>query len=119
MFINFTNHPSLQWDQKQTIEANKYGEIIDISFPNVSPIMNCLEIEKLAFDCYQKIVAQKPLAVLVQGEMTLCYHVISLLKQHNIKVLCACSQRMTQETVDINGRTIKQSVFEFVQFREY
>ena len=27
MFINYTNHPSASWGEKQTNEAKKYGEI--------------------------------------------------------------------------------------------
>lgn len=119
MFINFTNHPSTKWDEKQLLEAYKYGEIKDIAFPSISPMMDNQEIEKLALDYYKKIISYNPKAVLVQGEMTLCYHVVDLLKQSNIKVLCACSKRVSKEIIDSDGRTIKQSVFKFVQFREY
>ena len=39
MFINYTNHPSASWGEKQTDEAKKYGEIVDMPFPNISPQM--------------------------------------------------------------------------------
>lgn len=32
MFINYTNHPSASWGEKQTDEAKKYGEIVDMPF---------------------------------------------------------------------------------------
>ena len=37
MFINYTNHPSDAWGEKQREEASKYGEILDIHFPDISP----------------------------------------------------------------------------------
>ena len=39
MFINYTNHPSASWGEKQTDEAKKYGEIVDMPFLNISPHM--------------------------------------------------------------------------------
>ena len=42
-FINFSNHSSNLWGEKQTNSAKKYlldeGEIIDITFPKISPKM--------------------------------------------------------------------------------
>ena len=37
MFLNFTNHPSSNWTKKQLQEAQKYGEIVDLPFPQVEP----------------------------------------------------------------------------------
>ena len=36
MFINFSNHPSSMWGEKQKTEAEKYGLIEDLPFPAVS-----------------------------------------------------------------------------------
>ena len=46
MFINYTNHPSVSWGEKQTSEAKKYGEIVDMPFPNISPHMTAQELMK-------------------------------------------------------------------------
>ena len=47
MFINYTNHPSASWGEKQTKEAKKYGEIRDVLFPNISPQMTVQELTEL------------------------------------------------------------------------
>ena len=44
MFINYTNHPSASWGEKQTNEAKKYGEIRDMLFLNISPQMTIQEL---------------------------------------------------------------------------
>ena len=38
-FINFTNHCSANWSRKQTEQAELYGKIEDIAFPDISPYM--------------------------------------------------------------------------------
>ena len=119
MFINFTNHSSDMWEKNQINSAEEYGEIIDIEYPHVDPECSSEDIKDLA-KCYvDKIISYKPKAVLVQGEMTLCYNVVKLLKEHNVLTLCACSKRQSVETIDESGRTIKHSVFQFLGFREY
>lgn len=118
MFINFSNHPSINWSEKQIGKAKECGEVIDISFPNVDPLATHEEIDLLAKKFVNKITEKNPTMVMVQGEMTLCFRVIQLLKEHEIKVVCACSTRNTKEIVQ-NGKTIKTAIFEFVQFREY
>ena len=77
------------------------------------------DILLLAKQYVDKIVSYKPKAVLVQGEMSLCYNVVKLLKELDMFVLCACSNRESIETIDEDGRTIKNSIFVFSGFREY
>lgn len=36
-FVNFTNHPSEYWEEKQLKEALKYGKIYDLPFPAIDP----------------------------------------------------------------------------------
>lgn len=119
MFINFTNHPSRLWSKKQKLEASKYGAIKDILFPLVDPNLSKKEIVQLAELYSNQIMNNNPSAVLIQGEMTLSYQIINILKQTDIKLLCACSKRISIDKRDINGNTIKKSIFKFVQFREY
>lgn len=118
MFINFTNHPSSHWDKKQRQEAEYFGEIVDEPFPEISPMATSEEIKNIAKQYAQKIIDKEPNCVLCQGEFGITYHVVSILLQHGIKVVAACSERQVKE-VYRNGCTEKTVVFEFVQYREY
>lgn len=114
IFINFSNHPSEQWGQKQRIASEKYGTIEDIPFPMVSAQASRGEVKALAHDYYEKIMVKHPMAVMCQGEFTLCFRVVKLLKQAGIPVLAACSERRVTEK---DGKKIVE--FEFQQYREY
>lgn len=113
-FINFTNHPSQYWGEKQREEALQYGEIFDVPFPAVDPWGNEEYISRLAEDCVERILQLHPSAVLCQGEFCLAYQVIYRLKEKGLPVLAACSERMVKET----GQT-KEVTFAFTCFREY
>ena len=119
MFINFTNHPSSNWDEKQLLQARKYGEIKDLVFPQVDPSSSNQEIYLQAKEYVEQIASFHPQAVLVQGEMTLTYNVVKGLKEKNILVLCARSSRVAFEEHLADGQTVKKSIFKFIQFREY
>lgn len=114
MFLNYSNHPSDNWNIKQINEAQKYGEIVDLSFPAVDPYLDKEEIEALANNELDKILSYKPDVVLCQGEFTLSYVLINKLKEKNIKVIAACSER---NVVQEDNKKIV--LFEFVKFREY
>lgn len=113
-FINFSNHPSERWDEKQIKESKKYGDISDLPFPSVNPFFNEEDIEKLADQYVKKILAYNPAAVMCQGEYTLCFKVVEKLKQNRVPVMAACSKRDVIETE--HG---KISTFHFVRYREY
>ncbi len=119
MFINFSNHNSALWSKNQLDEAHKYGEIIDISFPATDPLCNEKQILETAMEYAEKISAMNPDAILAQGEMSLCYAVVSMLKKKGLTVLCATSERITETLVSPEGETVKTSTFRFVGFREY
>lgn len=118
-FINFSNHPSGAWSKAQMGAAEKYGNVVDVPFPNVSPYLSADEVKKLGDECISKIVDQSPAAVMCQGESTLTFYVAKGLQKHNIKVLAACSDRSVTEERDASGKVTRVSVFKFVQFREY
>lgn len=118
MFLNFTNHPSSLWSAEQQTAAQRYGSIQDLAFPQINPEADLSEIQTLADRYAQKILSMNPDCVLCQGEFTLCYQVITLLKQAGIPVVAACSERDTREIIS-DGVPKKISVFRFVQFREY
>ena len=113
-FVNFTNHPVGEWDERQRKEAEKYGEIVDFPFPMVDASEGEDYIEKLAQESVEKIEAYQPCVVLCQGEFTLCYKMVCYLREKGIKVMAACSKRM----VTSHGNR-KEVIFLFERFREY
>ena len=119
MLINFTNHPSDCWPEKELTEASRYGGVADYPFPAVSAAAAPDEVHLLARDCANALVRMRPTAVLCQGEFSLAYEVIQLLQKQNIPVLTACSERKTVELQNPDGTVRKESVFDFVRFREY
>lgn len=134
MFINYTNHPSASWGEKQTNEAKKYGEIRDMLFLNISPQMTVQELMKLAKEHGDNIIAvveyEENSAVLCQGESVFTYMLVNYLLSkklgahrwqsglRNLKVLSAISERKVVEIVD-GDVTQKKSEFYFEGFREY
>ena len=69
MFINFSNHASTRWGVPQKQAAKKYGEIVDVQFPNVNPEATSEEVHELARVCAEKIMEMKPECVLCQGRI--------------------------------------------------
>ena len=118
-FVNFSNHASINWGEDQKREAQKWGEIKDIPFPKVDPKTGKQEIQAIAESYTAKILEYQPSAVMCQGEFTLTYHVVRLLKEHGITVVSACSERKAVEKKKEDGTVYKSAVFRFAQFREY
>ena len=107
MFINFSNHPHENWDKNQIKAASEYGSIVDVPFPAVEALAGENEIAKLADEYVARMVSmlESDSAVMVQGEFTLTYAVINLLKKRGIKAISACSERDVVESIDDNGNT--------------
>lgn len=121
IFVNFSNHPSENWNNEQISAAKSIvsgGSIVDIAFPQVSGDADESEISRTANKYAKEIISLNPSAVMCQGEFGICLEVVTTLKNNGIKVLYSCSERKTVETV-IDNRTEKTSVFKFVRFREY
>ena len=114
VFINFSNHPSAQWEEKQLEQAREWGEIVDLPFPQVDPAAGEDDVAELADQYLASIMEYQPSAVLCQGEFCLSYAVITGLKEQGVVVLAACSRRNTEEI----GR-IRKSEFIFERFRKY
>ncbi|MDE5946520.1 MAG: hypothetical protein K2G63_04340 [Oscillospiraceae bacterium] len=119
MLINCTNHPVGEWSAEQLTAANKWGKIKEIPFPQVSPYATSTDIDIIAEQLSNEILKFQPDAAVVQGEMTLCYALISKLKCKGIMVLAATSERKTITEKGTDGSTIKTSLFQFAAFREY
>lgn len=118
-FVNLTNHPSIQWSQMQIDAAKRYGEITDLPFPAVKPDADEQIVGEMAKKLIVQVMALCPAAVCCQGEMTLTYKVVSLLKEKGICALAASSAREVVEEVAPDGTTHKTAVFRFCRFREY
>lgn len=119
MFINFSNHPSTMWLEKQLAAAHEYGEIVDVPFPAVPATATEDDVELLAQDCYENIKKLNPEMVMCSGEFSLTYAVLQKLLADNITCVCACSERNVTEKVNEDGTVTKVATFEFKQFRRY
>ncbi len=119
MVVNLTNHPHEQWSPTQKLAAQKWGDIVDLAFPFVSPDASYDDVQVLARNCFHKIQALAPECVICQGEMTLTYALVSLLKHAGFFVVAACSERHVTEEVMEDQSTRKTAYFQFVTFRPY
>lgn len=118
-FINLSNHPSDRWEDKQKEAAQQWGTIVDYPFPAVDAQSSTQDIKELAKTIVIDILKKNPAAVMCQGEMTLTYQLVKLLKEQGITVLAACSERKISETILPDGTYEKKAIFQFVRFREY
>lgn len=118
MLINFSNHPSKYWEAKQLEAAKEYGEIKDIPFPAVDPEASFNDIQVLAEQYVEKILAfaeNNHITVHVMGEMTFTFFVVTKLKEKGIDCIASTTERNSEEISD--GRKIID--FQFVKFRRY
>lgn len=118
-FVNFTNHPSQNWSDKQKSAALKYGSILDLPFPSIAPELTDTELQTLADLYVRKILALSPACVLCQGETVFTCLVAHILTSHNVLTVSAVSRRNVTEVTDSDGVTVKKSVFEFECFRKF
>lgn len=123
MLINLSNHPSAQWQSnQQELAIKQFGSIVDMQFPEVLPEADQQFIENMALDYFSKITnildeccnEPQPNAVHVQGEFTLTFQLVTLLKKSGIKCIASTSKRDVSEE---NGK--KVITFKFIRFREY
>ena len=117
LFINFTNHPSEGWEEKQLNEAKKYGEIVDIKFPEIDPKNDDMAIQGLADTYVKKITDMEATkkVVHIMGEMTFVFRMVFRLKTLGFRCIASTTERKV--TITSDGQKI--SSFQFVRFREY
>lgn len=118
MLINLSNHPHNLWDEKQLLAAKAYGAIVELPFPDIYPLWNEEDIERLSEDYVGRVMAMGSpvqLTVHLMGEMTFCYSLLRKLQKKGIRCIASCSQRNVAETQE----GVKQVVFNFERFREY
>lgn len=119
MFLNCSNHCSVNWGMEQKKAAESWGEIADYAFPAVDADADEQKIDALAEKAAAEIISMHPEAVMCQGEFTLTYALVSRLKEAGILVLAACSERKVVEELLQDGEIRKTSGFVFVRFRRY
>ena len=120
-FVNFSNHNSSKWSAKQLSAAKEYGDVIDITFPVVDPAATREDIQELAEKSVAEILAADPCTVMVQGEATLVFAIVTRLQSKGIPCCAACTRRRSEvelQRLSAKGLT-REGMFEFMGFREY
>lgn len=117
-FINVSNHPSSKWSDAQLNAAKSFGDIVDLPFPQIDPSHSHSQIEMLASDYADKIkeIAPDGSAVIhIMGEMTFTFAIVCRLKALGFRCVASTTERKVVEKAD----NVRETTFEFVQFREY
>lgn len=119
MFLNLSNHPSANWNPSQYLAAEEYGKVIDMAFPAVDPMLDSKQLDQLVEEYYQKVLSTECTVVMLQGEMTFTFRLVTRLKAAGILCVAACSKRDVKERKKPDGTIEKSVVFDFCGFREY
>lgn len=119
MMLNFTNHPYKIWSDAQKEAAARYGEVIDMSFPQIDPSISTEELRKMVEEYATKIESMNAEAVMAAGEFTFLFMLVDKLLADGVNVICSCSKRETVETQQPDGTNVKNSRFVFSSFRPY
>lgn len=123
MLINLSNHPYDNWSEKQKEASQLYGKVVDLPFPAVPSTATEKDILSLADEVLDRIVemldGDPDSAVMVQGEFTLTFALVNLLRERGIRAISACSERRVTELVGDDGNPKKEVEFCFEGFREY
>lgn len=118
IFVNLSNHPSASWSPEQRRAAEEYGEIVDMSFPSISPGADRESIMELTEDFLNGILelsSSADVAVHIMGEMTFTYALVERLKSMGIVCVASTTERLAVENPD-GSKTVS---FDFVRFRQY
>ena len=117
IFLNISNHPSTKWSDEQLKAAQKYGEVIDIQFPQVPADEDAVTVYNLANMSVKNLLRlykDADITIHIMGEMTFTYAFVHIAKAHSIPCLASTTERIATEK---DG--VKTSIFQFVQFRQY
>lgn len=117
VFINLSNLHTNKWPEDRLNGAKEIadnGEIINIAFPILSPYATKDEVDETAEKCIAKVLSHNPDIVFCQGEFSLCFKLVELLKEAGIKTVTVCNERVIDKE---SGNVMPY--FKFVQFREF
>ena len=119
MLVNFTNHPSHFWDEKQMRMGLQYGEIFDLPFPVVDEIRGEIYISELVEESLQTILQLRDkynITVHIMGELCFTFSMVKRLQKLGIKCIASTTKRIVREESEGCKRDV---VFKFERFREY
>ena len=116
IFINLSNHPSADWDDHQRRAAEALGSPIhDIPFPDVPAEADADEIDRMARNLSETILAMNPAAALVQGEFTLAFAMVSRLEAAGVPCYAATTPRLVEvpdtDETDTADRIVRRFLF--------
>lgn len=115
MLLNLSNHPSQVWPEGQMIAAlNQYESVEDLPFPQINPEWTSDQVLQLAEEFENIIREINPTAVHIMGELTFTFSLVDKLKRIGFHCIASTTKRNVTEK-----QGIKQSLFEFVRFRDY
>lgn len=118
IFINFTNHPSAGWGERQKAAAMAIGRIVDLTFPAVPTDADSEELDRMVREYMGRIEDLRngqACVVHIQGEMTFTYRMVTALKARHIRCVASVTER---NKIDL-GDGKSQSTFIFAGFRDY
>lgn len=119
MFVNLSNHPSVNWSDKQLAAAHEYGEIVDMEFPPISVNSSMDDVMRMAKEYLHKLQEMKPDVIFCAGEFCMTFVLVDVLKKNGFHVINTYSGRETVEVKNPDGTTTKTSHFSFKFFRDY
>lgn len=117
LFVNLSNMHTNKWPKDRlqgAIDLSEGGEIINVAFPVLSAEATKEEVYEKSEAIVEKVMSYKPDIVFCMGEFSLCFRIVSLLKEKGIKVVTVCNERVISNE---DGKSI--SGFKFIQFREF
>lgn len=115
MLLNLSNHPSVNWPDKQKQTAIElYDTIIDMPFPNIPPQWSREEVDQLADEFVAKIEQSGATVVHIMGELVFTHILVNKLTRIGIPCIASTTERIVEMEGDV-----KKIKFNFVQFRSY
>lgn len=114
--INISNHNSSNWSKEQRAG---FDEVVDIQFPNVPSNATTKDVILIAYDLLDKIPTEDELNIMLQGEFSLCYKLKELLDKAywTVNYYIPTTERKVVERYFPDGKVVKETIFQFVQWR--
>ena len=119
MLVNLSNHPSSEWPTSQREAALRLeSSIVDVPFPDVDPRIDGVEFEELAQETVRRVMAAEARSAMVQGEPTMVFMVVRMLREARVRCYAATTERDSFEELAQNGLAPASGVSEFLQVLE-
>jgi len=118
--INISNHNSNNWSKEQKA---CFDEIIDVQFPNIPANATTKDVILIAYDLLEKLTdevsTEDELNIMLQGEFSLCYKLKELLDKAywTVNYYIPTTERKVVERYFPDGKVVKETIFQFVQWR--